>query len=491
MDTTNVLAFDFGASSGRAILGAFDGERISLTETHRFSNDPVYVCSHLYWDVLRLFFEIKAGILKTANGGYGDVSSIGIDTWGVDFGLIDKNGDLLSNPFHYRDDRTRGMIERANEIAGADFIYRITGIQSIWFNTLYQLLSMKEKGSSIFDLADKMLFMPDLFNYLLTGVMSTEYTIASTSQLLDAAKKDWAFDLFERFGFNKELFTPISQPGTIIGRLKEDISQELGVQSIPVAAVASHDTASAVASVPFEDSRNAAYISCGTWSLMGMELSEPCLSKRAEEYNYTNEGGVQGTIRFLKNIMGLWIIQECRRQWQREGEDLGFAELENMAWEAEGFVSFINPDDESFAAPGNMPERIRQFCKKTNQPVPETKGEVIRCIAQSLALKYRLTLEGMEDVLNRKIDVIHMVGGGIKDKMVCRFTAGATGRTVKAGPVEATAAGNILLQLMALGKIESLSQGRQIIKNSFDCTQYDPQDSEGWNKAYDKFLNII
>jgi rhamnulokinase len=491
MKSVNVLAFDFGASSGRAILGAFDGEKITLTETHRFSNDPVSVNSHLHWDVLRLFHEIKEGILKTVNKGLGDISSLGIDTWGVDFGLIGKNGEMLSNPYHYRDTRTAGMIEKANDIAGGDFIYNQTGIQTIWFNTLYQLLSMKESRSMLLEMADKLLFMPDLFNYFLTGVKLTEYSIASTSQLLDARNKNWSDEIINKFGFNRSLFTDIISSGTIIGNITEDISSELRLPKIPVVAVAGHDTGSAVASVPFEDTQSSVFISSGTWSLMGAELSEPCISKKSMDYNFTNEGGVFGTIRFLKNIMGLWIIQECRRQWQREGEDVSFAELENTAWQSEGLVSFIDPDDDSFATPGNMPERIKNYCAETNQPIPETKGDIIRCVAQSLALKYRSTLESIEDVLGRPIKIINMVGGGIKDKMVCSFTANATGRTVKAGPVEATAAGNIIMQLFALGEINSLAQGREIVKRSFDFHEYTPQEGGKWDEAYQKYLKII
>jgi rhamnulokinase len=491
MKETKVLAFDFGASSGRAMLGTFDGEKIKLSEMHRFSNDPVSVNDHLFWDVLRLFFEIKTGILKTVNSGHKDILSIGIDTWGVDFGLLDKNGDLIGNPYHYRDTRTEGMMELAGAIAGDGYIYKETGIQTIWFNTLYQLLAMKESDSLALEMAETFLFMPDLLNYFLTGVKITEYTIASTSQLLNVHTGKWSEGIFEKFGFRKDIFTDIVPAGTVIGNLKEDISKELRVDPIPVVAVASHDTGSAVASVPFDNPQNSVYISSGTWSLMGMELDEPCNSEKAKEYNFTNEGGVENTIRFLKNIMGLWIVQECRRQWQREGENLSFDDLQKMAWEAEGLVSFIDPDDEVFATPGNMPERVKKICRQTGQKVPETKGEIIRCVVESLALKYLFTLEGMEDVLDRKIDIIHMVGGGVQNKMLCQFTANATGRVVKAGPIEATAAGNVMLQLIALGKIDSLAKGREVVKNSFEFEEYAPQDEEVWREAYGKFKVML
>ena len=491
LEKTKVLAFDFGASSGRAMLGIFDGERIELSEIHRFSNDPVSVNGHLHWDVLRLFFEIKAGILKIANSENKDISAIGIDTWGVDFGLLDKNGGLIGNPYHYRDGRTAGMMELAAETAGSKYIYSETGIQTIWFNTLYQLLSMKQNNAPELEVTETLLFMPDLLNYFLTGEKATEYTIASTTQLLNANSREWSWGLIDKLGFNKSLLTKIVPAGTVIGRLKDDIVEELGIGKIPVVAVASHDTGSAVASVPFENSHNSAYISCGTWSLMGMELDSPQCTEKAEEHNFTNEGGVSGTIRFLKNIMGLWIVQECRCQWQREGDDVSFAQLEKEALEAEGFVSFIDPDDDMFVTPGNMPKRIRRFCEQTGQIVPQTRGEIVRCVSQSLALKYLFVVSAIEEILDRRIDTVHMVGGGIQDKMLCQFTANATGRTVKAGPVEATAAGNIMVQLMALGKIESLEQGREIIKKSFELAEYVPADVELWKNAYEKFKNIL
>ncbi|OQB16007.1 MAG: Rhamnulokinase [Firmicutes bacterium ADurb.Bin193] len=491
MGVTNVLAFDFGASSGRSILGSFDGDTIKLSETHRFSNDPVFVNGHLYWDILRLLFEIKAGILKTANSGLGEISGIGIDTWGVDFGLIDKNGELLGNPYHYRDSRTDGMIAKANELAGELDIYCETGIQTLWFNTLYQLLAAKENSPHLLGEAKTLLFMPDLMNYFLTGVKTTEYSIASTSQLLNIETRDWSDKIFKKFGFDETLFTDIVMPGTVIGKIKEDIAQEAGIPSVPVIAVTSHDTASAVASVPFDNLENSVYISCGTWSLMGMELSQPLVNDMTREYNFTNEGGAENTIRFLKNIMGLWIVQECRRFWQRTDSGLTFATLENLASEAEGFVSFIDCDYEDFGSPGNMPEKVKDYCRRTNQPVPESMGEIVRCVAQSIALKYRYTIECIEDITGKKIETINMVGGGIKDRMLCQFTANATGRPVKAGPVEATAAGNIILQLIALGKIESLAKGREIVKNSFSTEDYLPKDSKLWNEAYERFLKIL
>jgi len=485
-----MLAFDFGASSGRAILGTFDGRKINLSEVHRFSNDPVEVNGNLHWDVLRLFHEIKQGILKTVLQGHDELSSIGIDTWGVDFGLLDRDGNLIGNPYHYRDKRTDGMIDEACRIVSREEIYRQTGIQFMWFNTLYQLLSMKIKNSPALENASTLLFMPDLFNYFLTGVKSTEYSIASTSQLLNPVTGTWAFELMEKLDIPKHIFTDIVKSGTVIGKLSPDIAKELRVASMPVVSVASHDTGSAVAAVP-ASGEDYVYISCGTWSLLGVELPRPIITDKSMAFDFTNEGGVNNTTRFLKNIMGLWLIQECRRQWQREGENLSFAELEQMAKEAKPFEMFIDPDHHTFAPPGDMPNRIREFCRNTSQPVPETKGEIMMCIYQSLALKYRFTIERIEDILERNLPVIHMVGGGIKDKFLSRLTANATGRLVIAGPVEATALGNIAVQAMALKEIGSLAEAREIIKSSVPTEEYEPQEKDVWDAAYEKFRNVM
>lgn len=485
------LAFDFGASSGRAMLATFDGDKITLEEKHRFSNDPVLVNGDLHWDVLRLFHEIKQGILKCANSGDRDIDCIGIDTWGVDYGLLDKNDKLLGNPYHYRDTRTEGMYEEAFKRVPKEEIFKETGIAFNWFNTIFQLLSAKLSGDVTLEQAKTLLFMPDLFNFFLTGEKKTEYTVASTSQMFDSVKHDWAYDVLHKLGLPEDLFTEIVYPGEKVGTLRPELAEELGVGQIPVIAVASHDTGSAVASVPVVGEKDFIYISSGTWSLMGVELNQPNLSDEALSYNFTNEGGVDKTIRFLKNIMGLWLIQESRRQWDREGELLSFDELERQANAAQPFASMIDPDDEAFQTPGNMPERIREYCRKTGQKVPETKGEIVRCIAQSLAFRYRYTVEGMERVTGNPYNVIHIVGGGIKDKMICQFTANATKRTVSAGPVEATSIGNIIVQAMAMGAIKDLTEGRQVVKNSFDITTYEPQDSPAWDEAYAKWQQIV
>ena len=489
-DYCKVLAFDFGASSGRAMLFTLEVGRLDISEMHRFSNDPVMVGGDFMWDVLRLFHEIKKGINKTMIAGHTDISAIGIDTWGVDYALFDKNGRMTANPFHYRDARTDGMIEEADELLGKQYIFERTGIQFNFFNTLFQLMAAKKRDESSLKTADKFLMMPDIFNYFLTGVMKNEYTDASTTQLLDPEGKRWDRELMEKAGIPYELFCDIIFPGEVVGTLTDDLCEELGCPKIPIIAVGSHDTASAVASVPAVGAYDYAYISSGTWALMGCELDKPLINEKSFKYDLTNEGGVCDKIRFLKNIMGLWIIQESRRQWEREGRELSFDDLEQSAWAAEPFKSFIDPDYYDFAAPGNMPAKIRAFCERTGQPVPESEGEVIRAVAQSLAFKCRMVLEALESIRGRKIEVIHMMGGGIKDTMVCRFVACATGRTVLAGPVEATSTGNALLQFMSLGKIKDLSEGREIVKSSFPIKTYEPEDFAAWDKAYESFVKI-
>lgn len=397
----------------------------------------------------------------------------------------------MGNPYHYRDTRTDGMYEKAFELVSKEEMYKTTGIAFNWFNTVFQLLSAKLSDDVTLANAKTLLFVPDLLNYFLTGKKRMEYTIASTSQLIDPETHELAEDMLKKLGIPTDIFPEIIYPGETVGTIKPELAEELGIGEVPVIAVASHDTGSAVASVPVVNEKDFIYISSGTWSLMGVELEKPNLSDEALAHNFTNEGGVNKTIRFLKNIMGLWLIQESRRQWDREGELLSFDELERQANEATPFASLIDPDYPAFQTPGNMPKRIREYCEKTGQKVPQTKGEVIRCVAESLAFKYRATIEGMEAVNNAKYNTIHIVGGGIKDKMICRFTANATKRVVETGPIEATSLGNVLVQAMAAGAIKDISEGRQVIKNSFDITKYEPTDSDVWDKAYDKWKNLI
>lgn len=489
-EISKVLAFDFGASSGRALLISHDGEKIEIEEMHRFSNDPVMTGKSFHWDILRLFHEIKQGILKTINAGHKDILSIGIDTWGVDYGLFDENGEMLGNPYHYRDERTNGMIELADEKVGKRYIFDKTGLQFNFFNTLFQLMAAKENGDSALKLAKKALFIPDIFNYFLTGVMKNEYTEASTSQLIDAKAKTWDKELMEKMGI-PDIFCDIIKPGEVVGYLTDELCEELGCPKIPVIAIGSHDTASAIAAVPVTEDYNYAYISTGTWALMGTESDEAKINDTTFNYNFTNEGGVCDKYCFLKNIMGLWIVQESRRQWGREGIDLSFGELAEAASASKPHMAFIDPDYHEFATPGNMPKKIREFCEKTGQAKPETYGEVIRCVTESLAFKCRMVVEALEDIHNEKIDVIHMLGGGIQDKTFCSFVANATKRKVIAGPVEATGTGNALVQLMALGKVKDLKEARTAVKNSFPIDVYEPENNEEWDAAYEEFKKYV
>ncbi|MBR2861435.1 MAG: rhamnulokinase [Clostridia bacterium] len=481
-----VLAFDFGASSGRAILGTFDNGKITLEELHRFSNDPVEVNGHFYWDILRLFFEIKQGILKCSAAGHKDIAAIGIDTWAVDFALLDADGELLANPYHYRDAKIENMDETVAEL-GKENIYNKTGLQFLAFNTLYQLRNLKKNKPALLDRAEHLLLIPDFFNYLLTGKMAAEYSNVSTTQILNPVSCEWEFSLTDALGIDRKIFKDIVDSGTVLGTLKPELAKELQMPEVPVICVASHDTGSAVASVPFDDPATSLYISCGTWSLMGTELKKPLINDTAMSFNFTNEGGVDRTSRFLSNIMGLWLIQESRRQWKREGLDYSFNDMENAAKQSTPFESFVNPDFAGFTPPGDMPGRIKEFCANAGIKVPETMGDVVLCIYQSLALKYRYVTESMEEMLGTKIDTIHMVGGGIKDKFLCQMTADATGRRVVAGPVEATAMGNIAVQLMALGEIKGLEGVREVIKASAETAIYTPSGDAGWDTAYATF----
>lgn len=486
--TKRVLAFDFGASSGRAIIGCFDGDKITLEEVHRFSNDPVSVGGTVYWDVLRLFYEIKQGIIKAKIAGGFD--SIGIDTWGVDFGLIDSEGKLMENPVHYRDARTVGLVDEAFKTMPKEKLYGITGIQFMELNTLFQLISLKKNRPWMLERADKMLFMPDLFGYMLTGKMCAEYSIASTSQLIDLDKRTWSKEILDAFGIKESVFAPLVQPGTVLGELSKEVCEECGVDPVPVISVCGHDTQSAITSVPCEDG-DFAFLSSGTWSLFGTELDKPIVNETSMNINITNEGGFDGSTGFLKNIIGLWLIQESRRQWKREGKEYSYADLEKLALAAEPFKCFIDPDAPEFVPHGNIPERVREFCRKTGQYVPETVGEIMRCIYESLAMKYRLTFEKLRECTERDYPVIHVIGGGTKDGLLCQMTANSCDRTVKAGPIEATVMGNVAVQLMSNGSVENIGQARKIVADSSELKTFEPKDTDKWAEAYEDFLIII
>jgi sugar (pentulose or hexulose) kinase len=492
MAERNFLAFDLGAESGRAVLGTLGADRrLTLAEKHRFANPTGRMNGHLYWNLLAQWEELKTGLRNTASksapGGAVTLDGIGVDTWGVDYGLVGRVGNVLGNPYHYRDSRTDGMLERAFAKVPREQIFETTGIQFMQLNTLYQLLAMRESFSQALEVAETLLFIPDLFNFLFTGVRKSEFSIATTSQMYDPRQRDWARPMLEQLGIPTRILPEIVPSGTVIGPLQKDVCDECGAGQVPVIAPACHDTGSAVAAVPAEGSQSWCYISSGTWSLMGVELDKPLINEKSLRYNYTNEGGVGGTIRFLKNIMGLWLVQECRRQFQRDGYDHTYAELTQMAGRAKPLAALIDPDHKPFGSPGEMPAKIDQFCDQTRQKRPSNRGDYVRTCLESLALAYRRTLDGLQDVLGRKIDVIHIVGGGVQNELLNQMTADACGRIVLAGPVEATAIGNVLVQAMATGDVKSLVDARAIVRASFDVKRYEPRDSSQWDVAYQRF----
>lgn len=484
----NVLVFDFGASSGRAMLCGYENGRLTLKEVHRFSNDPVMVHGTFYWDILRLFHEIKQGIIKANSAG--GFKSIGIDTWGVDFGVISNEGTLLENPVNYRDKRTNGILPRAFEKISREELYKITGIEIMEINTAFQLLSLKLGRENFLESADKILFMPDLMGYLLTGKIFSELSIASTSGLLDGATGKWSEKVINALGLPEKIFPEIINSGTKIGELQKDICEELCVPSCDVTAVCGHDTQCACAAVPAEED-DFIFISCGTWSLFGTELDSPVLTEMSAEYNITNEKGYGGKTTFLKNIIGLWFIQETRRYLQKQGQEYSFADLENIARSSQPFKCFIDTDAPEFVPPGDIPGRVKEYCRKTGQYVPENLSEVMRCIYESLALKYRRTFGEISRCTGKSYGKIYMIGGGIKDSLLCGMTACACSCTVSAGPAEATAYGNGIIQLISLGEIDNIKTARKIIANSEEIKLYTPKNTSDWDKAYERYRNII
>ena len=491
MKALNLLGFDFGASSGRAMLGVFENGVLRLEEIHRFSNDPVQLCGRFVWDLPRLFYEMKQALLKIARMGV-ELDAIGIDTWGVDYGLLDAHGRLLSLPVHYRDLRTTGMREKVREIIPDEELFARTGTAYNTFNTLYQLCAMKAEGDPVLDQATDLLFMPDLLAYLLTGEKGTEYTVASTSELLNPYTRDWDMELMEKLGLPTRLLGEVKLPGTVRGRLLPEIATECGVGQVPVIAVGGHDTASAALAVPAKE-KDYAFLSSGTWSLLGVEIPQPLCSKEVMEANYTNEGCVDGSIRLLKNIMGLWIIQECKREWDRRADAVDFAELVEMAMGAPAFKAIIDVDDPCFMAPGDMPNRIQGYCELTGQPVPQGRGEISRVVYESLALKYRWAVERLEsDMLKKPVKVLHIVGGGSKNGLLNKFTAEAIKRPVVAGPGEGTAIGNLLMQAKALGAIDTIPELRGVVEASFPTRTFMPEsDGKAWDEAYQKYLKMF
>jgi len=491
------LAVDLGAESGRVIAGRFDGNKLELEPLHRFPNRPARVGSGagnetLLWDVLRLWNDIGDGL--SAASALGEIAGIGADTWGVDFGLLDERGRLLSNPVHYRDARHEGYIERAGKILPLAEIYNRTGLQFLPFNTLYQLLALRDQNPAELERAHTLLWMPDLLHFWLCGERRSEYSIASTSQLLDARSRSLDTELLGRFGLPEHIFAPLVSPGTTLGTLRSDVAKRLNLApSTPVIAPAGHDTASAVAAVPFGEGENAAFLSSGTWSLMGLELAEPLITERSFELGFTNEGGAFGTIRFLKNIAGLWLVQECRRDWLARGGEWSYAQLTHLAGEAGDDGPFVEPDDARFASPDEMPAKIAAFCRETGQSAPQSEGEFVRCCLDSLALKYRWTFEKLELLRGAPLEALTIVGGGVQNELLSQLAADCIGKPVIAGPVEATAAGNILLQAVARGEIAGSAQLREVVRASFASKRFEPRAKEKarWDEKFGRFGKLV
>jgi rhamnulokinase len=488
-DPAHFLAFDLGAESGRAVLGTLRGRRLSVHEVRRFPNTPLPLAGHIHWNVYALFNEIKTAMREGASAIGARPESVGVDAWGVDFGLLARDGNLLGLPFCYRDHRNIGAMEEYFKLVPRPALYEATGIQFMPFNTLFQIYAMVRERSPLLGAAADLLFMPDLFNYLLTGKKSAEFTIATTSQMLDPRTKAWIPGLFQAMGLSKKLLQAIIEPGTVLGPLAEEVARETGLSGVPVVATAGHDTAAAVAAVPAEG-RDWAYISSGTWSLVGVEETAPVISQRSLESNFTNEGGVGGTVRFLKNVTGLWLVQGCRKAWAEDGP-LSYEDLVRSAAEAPAFSAYIDPDHPGFLNPPDMPEAISGYCRRTGQKPPASRADTVRALFEGLAFKYRYVIDQLRFVLGHPIGKIHVIGGGSRNELLCRFTADATGLPVVAGPAEATAVGNILVQAMAMGRVASPAEIRAIIRGSFELRTYEPADTATWDTAYARFKDVL
>ena len=484
------IAVDLGAESGRVMLATCTQEELSIKEIHRFPNGPIEQNGALHWDFVHLMTEIKAG-LKKALQVEPKVCSIGVDTWGVDYGLLDAQGQLIENPYHYRDQRNNGMIDKAAEILPREKIYALTGIQFMQFNTVFQVLACKQQRPELLEQTQHLLFIANLVMYFLCDNISAEYTMASTSQMMDMATGQWSDELLGALGLPKGILPPIIQPGEQAGLLTAELAEELGCARIPVVTVGTHDTASAVAAVPVTHDKNWAYLSSGTWSLMGIETPGPVINDATFALDYTNEGGIGNTIRLLKNIMGLWLVQESRRHWAAEGDELDYSQITAMASNAQPFQGVLDTGYAEFLAPGQMPEKINRYLQSTGQETFTDKGQIVRVILESLALKYHHTIKSLEDLSGRPIEVLHIVGGGIQNELLNQLTADATGKTVDTGPIEATVIGNVLVQALAQGQINSLSAGRALVAQSFAGKQYAPTDSQAWQAYAQKAAGII
>ena len=486
------LAVDLGAESGRVMAGHFDGRKISLEQFHRFPNGPVSLGGTLRWNLVSLWSEIQNGLREAGSRLNGSAVSVGVDTWGVDFVLMNRNDEILGQPWNYRDSRTDGMIQKACARVPRSEIFAQTGLQFIQINSLYQLLAMCERDPELVAQASRFLMVPDFFHWCLSGSRVVEFTNATTTQLLNAKTRDWAVDLMRSFEIPTDMFPEIVGPGTNLGTLRNDVGEFTGLGKLSVVTPATHDTGAAVAAVPTRRTGNAdwAYISSGTWSLMGVEVQDAVLTPQALERNVTNEGGVDGTYRLLKNIMGLWLVQRCKVAFAARGKDIDYAELTRLATEAPAFRSLVDPDLPDFLGPPDMPDAIAAQCRRTGQPVPETEGQFVRCALESLALKYRMVLGWMEELTGTPVEVIHIVGGGTQNQLLNQFTADACGRPVFAGPIEATALGNVLLQARAAGDISSLTEIREVVRSSETIGEYTPRESAAWEDAWGRFQQL-
>lgn len=487
-DKKHYIAVDLGATSGRVILGTLTGDSLELEELARFPNNIVRVAGHYYWDLYALYFEIIGGLRAAAIRGI-KPQSIGIDTWGVDIALFDKNNMLLGSPFSYRDPHTEGEPERFFEKVSRERVYELTGIQVLNFNTLFQLSAMVREGVSTLALADKILWIPDALGFMLTGNAVTEYTIASTAEMLNPNTKQLEPELVNALGLSMDKFGKLVYPGDKLGELTPEVQELTGLGAVPVVSVAGHDTASAVAAVPAQ-TKNFAYLSSGTWSLMGVESPDPIITERSQQENFTNEGGVEGTTRFLKNICGMWLLESCRREWKAAGIDTDYGELIAQTADVEPFRSIIYPDAEVFAMPNSMTTAIADYCRATGQPVPEKPAEFARCIFESLALRYREVFGLLKELSGMQLDVLHIIGGGCRNKVLNQYTSNAVGVPVIAGPVEGTALGNIMLQAQADGAVKNLADMRATIAKNIETSRFEPADADVWAKAYDKYLAV-
>jgi rhamnulokinase len=481
-----LLALDLGAESGRAVIGTFDGTHLEIEEVQRFQNVPQLVNGTLYWDVLRLYGDVVSG-LQIASSRV-PLATVGVDAWGVDFGLLDARGRLLGNPVHYRDARTNGVLERTCARVSHDEVYATTGIQFMPINTLYQLVAMVDAHDAQLQCAERLLMIPDLIHNFLSGSTVSEYTNATTTQCFDVRRGSWASELLERLEIPTRLFPDVVPPGTVLGSLRPEVADRVAGSPL-VVACGTHDTASAVAATPLPSDGHTAFLSSGTWSLIGLELEKPVVSEAALCANLTNEGGVAGTIRLLKNVMGLWLVQEARRGLARQSRDRSYTELTALAQAAPRWTAFIDPDDERFLRPGDLLGGVESFCRETQQPVPPDAGTLIRVLFESLALKYAWVVAQLEAVSDRSIDTIHTVGGGANNAFLCQLTADATGRAVLAGPAEATSIGNLVVQAMAIGELASITQARALVEHSFAAARFDPRGD--WSEPRQRFEHML